>query len=237
VIDPAQKQLWLRELRLNGFVVLRDFLPADLVRSMLEELTPLLDSEHAKARTDEFARGRAPGRLALHIAQYADLFRGALADERYRRNPAVEELVDAVMGPGEWDRGWTVVEAVWPGAHYMTWHSDQKPEDTPDMEAPGSGRRMAFNIPLVDFTWSSGAMELLPGSHHLPRSFGGVADLPRIYPVRLELRVGDAVLRDCNCLHRGTPNLTDRVRPMLDQTYKKRFTRHEATAGAADPAP
>ena len=27
-------------------------------------------------------------------------------------------------------------------------------------------------------------------------------------------------LRDGNILHRGTPNLTDEPRPMLDQTYK-----------------
>jgi hypothetical protein len=32
---------------------------------------------------------------------------------------------------------------------------------------------------------------------------------------------GDALLRDGNGLHRGTPNLTDEPRPMLDQTYKK----------------
>jgi hypothetical protein len=28
-IDPAQKDRWLREFRQNGFVILRDFLPAD----------------------------------------------------------------------------------------------------------------------------------------------------------------------------------------------------------------
>lgn len=220
-MDPTQKDLWLRELALNGFIVFRDFLPVDLVRSMAEELAPLLEAEHARAQGDDFAKGRAAGRLALHIGSFADLMRGALADERYRRNPVVEELVTAVMGEGGWTRGWTVVEAVWPGSRHMTWHSDQKPEDTPDMDAPGAGRRMAFNIPLVPFTWSTGAMEMLPGSHHLPRSFPSVGDLPRIHPVRLELELGDAVLRDCNCLHRGTPNLSDRVRPMLDQTYKR----------------
>ena len=36
-----------------------------------------------------------------------------------------------------------------------------------------------------------------------------------------ELISRDAILRDGNILHRGTPNLTDAPRPMLDQTYKK----------------
>jgi ectoine hydroxylase-related dioxygenase (phytanoyl-CoA dioxygenase family) len=98
------------------------------------------------------------------------------------------------------------------------------------MTVSGRAHRMAFNIPLVDFTWCSGAMEMLPGSHHLRRGFPSVSDLPRVYPVRLELRLGDAVLRDCNCLHRGTPNLTDHVRPMLDQTYKRVFAEVDTTA-------
>ena len=32
---------------------------------------------------------------------------------------------------------------------------------------------------------------------------------------------GDAVLRDGNCVHTGTANLTDHVRPMLDRTYHR----------------
>ena len=45
--------------------------------------------------------------------------------------------------------------------------------------------------------------------------------MDNIYPYLLRLNVGDAVFRDGNILHRGTPNLCDDVRPMLDQTYKK----------------
>ncbi len=81
--------------------------------------------------------------------------------------------------------------------------------------------RVTFNIPLVDFTWHSGATEVLPGSHHLPRDFAGVVGVPNLYPYVLRMNVGDAVFRDGNILHRGTPNFGDEVRPMLDQTYKK----------------
>jgi len=223
-IDPEQKRLWLREFRLNGFVVLRGFLPVELVERMYEELLPLLTAEHAKAEADGYSKGRSPGRLSLHIGPYADLMRGALADERYRKHPVIEELVDAVMGPGSWKHGWTVVEACWRGAEFMGWHSDQKIDDTPDLEAPHETIRMTYNIPLVDFTWSNGATEFIPGSHRLPRGFHDSDELlrvPNLYPVLLPLRRGDAVLRDGNALHRGTPNLTDTVRPMLDQTYKK----------------
>jgi len=218
-IDPQQKDRWLRELQLNGFIVLRNFLPVDFVRAMADELSPLLEAEYAKSSRDGFAEGRMVGRMALHLEQYSALLKGALADERYQRNPVIEELVDATMGAGRWKRGWTLVEANWKGSSFMTWHSDQKPEDTP----PGLHRtvRATFNIPLVDFTWETGAMEFLPGSHHLTKDFTGLAGVENIYPHRLRLSLGDAIFRDGNTLHRGTPNLTDRVRPMLDQTYKK----------------
>jgi ectoine hydroxylase-related dioxygenase (phytanoyl-CoA dioxygenase family) len=225
-IDPARKERWLREFQLNGFVVLRNFLPADFVAAMADELKPLLDAEYEKAKRDSFARGRGPGRLALHVGPYADLMRGALADHRYRQHPVVEELVGAILGEKQWKRGWTQVEACWPGSAFMGWHSDQEPEDTPDMDAPHATIRVTYNIPLVDFTWANGATEFIPGSHRLPRSFhmDSVTDVAHIYPVLLTLQRGDAVLRDGNALHRGTPNLTDEVRPMLDQTYKKTGT-------------
>ena len=220
-ISAVQKELWLREFQLNGFVILRNFLPVELVSQMYDELLPLLESEYAKAVGDGFAQGRARGRLALHIEKYADMFKGALADDRYRRNPVIEELADALLGEGGWERGWTVVEACWRDSMFMGWHSDQKPEATPDVDGHHELIRLTYNIPLVDFNWDNGAMELLPGSHHLPRSFPGVDGLGHLHPHRLALRRGDTLLRDGNILHRGTPNLTDHVRPMLDQTYKK----------------
>jgi hypothetical protein len=225
-IEPRQKALWLRELELNGFVVLREFLPRDLVTSMHEELAPLLEAEHARAEADGYSKGRSKGRLSLHVGPHADLMRGALADERYRHHPVIEELVDTVLGAGLWERGWSVVEAVWRGAEFMGWHSDQKLEDTPDLDGPHEAVRLTYNIPLVDFTWANGATEFIPGSHRLPRRFhdtGDLLEVPNLYPVRLDLRRGDAVLRDGNALHRGTPNLTEKPRPMLDQTYKKKL--------------
>ena len=223
-IEARQKSLWLREFQLNGFIVLRNFLPADLVETMHDELMPLLEAEHAKAVKDGYKKGRSPGRLSLHIGPFADLMRGALSDERYRNHPLIVELVDAILGQAQWEAGWTVVEACWRGAEFMGWHSDQKIDDTPDLDALHESLRVTYNIPLVDFTWSNGSTEFIPGSHRLPRGFHDTEDMvhiPNIYPALLQLRRGDAVLRDGNTLHRGTPNLTDAVRPMLDQTYKK----------------
>ena len=220
-IDGAQKEAWLQEFHMNGFVVLRNFLPVDLVASMHDELAPLLEAEYRRESEAGWGRGRAPFRLALDVAPFAALMRGALASDLYQHNPAIEELVDAILGT--WRRGWTQVEVPWKGSTYMPWHSDQTVGDTPDPSAPHETVRVTYNIPLVDFTWSSGAMEVLPGTHWLPRNFWEGKDIRkvRVHPVRVELARGDAMVRDGNILHRGTPNLNDQPRPMLDQTYRK----------------
>ena len=65
-------------------------------------------------------------------------------------------------------------------------------------------------------------MELLPSTHLLSRAYlsRSVHDVPHLYPVRLDLAVGDAILRDGNGLHRGSPNVSEAPRLMLDQTYR-----------------
>jgi hypothetical protein len=213
MIDPTQKELWLRELHLNGFVVLRNFLPHDLVRAMHEQLLPLVRGEYE----------RTPGRLSLDVEVYADLLGGPLADPLYRRNPVVEELAESILGPStSWGRGWSQVECAFPGCGYMTWHPDQTPDESPSDDRAHRTVRLTFNIPLTDWTWANGAMEILPSSHLLSRSFlsRSVQDLGHLYPARFDLSLGDALLRDGNGLHRGTPNVSDAPRLMLDQTYR-----------------
>lgn len=222
--DAATKKRWLLEFGLNGFVVLRNFLPQDFVVQLHDQLAPILRGEYEKASKDEWSRGRGTGRLALDLAVYGKLLGGALADERYSRHPVIEDLVDTIFGEHGWRRGWTNVEAAWKGCRHMTWHSDQTPEETPDFDGPHETVRVTYNIPLVDFTWASGAMEIIPGSHRLPRSFferDSILDVQNLYAWNLDLKRGDAILRDGNGLHRGTPNFLDEPRPMLDQTYKR----------------
>src|SRR5262245_45568609 len=147
---------------------------------------------------------------------------GPLADPRYRKHPVIEELVGEILGStGPWQRGWSQVECCYKGSEYMSWHSDQMAEDTPDPDAPNRTVRVTYNIPLVDFTRENGGTEFLPGSHLQPRNFLSTSfQNIAVYPVLPPLRRGDALLRDGNTLHRGIPNLLERPRPMLDQTYR-----------------
>ena len=223
-VPSGQMKLWLREFQLNGFIVFPNLLPVAFVQDLRARLMPFIKLQHEANQTLNTQSGlRARDRLSLDIAAYCEAAGGVLLDPRFRANPVIEDIVAAVLAPqGEWGRGWTRAECAFPGCDYMGWHSDQTLDDTPAPDAPNQPRRLTFNVPLMEFTWANGAMEVLPGSHHLPRAAhsSDYAEIPRVYPVGLRLRLGDAILRDGNMLHRGTPNVTSEPRVMLDQTYK-----------------
>ncbi len=220
---PDLTQLRLKEFRLNGFVVLPGLLPPGAVEAFHQELLPILRGEFAAATRGEGSALRGPSRIAFDLTRYQKLLDGPFYQEMFTQNPVAEDLVGRILAPaGGWRRGWTQVECPFPGAVPMTWHPDQTLDETPDLTAPNRTVRVTFNIPLVDFTPENGAMEVIPGSHLLPRSELAFPfeTLPRLYPVSLGLKQGDVLLRDGNMLHRGTANRSSGPRPMLDQTYK-----------------
>lgn len=222
-IDPVIKDRWLREFRLNGFVILQSFLPVAYVEALWEQLLPILRGEKEKGDRGESPNKRGPNRYSFDVGVYAKLLGGPLDDPRYHAHPDIEELVEAILGPrNSWGRGWSRIECAWNGSEYMGWHSDQVFDETPDPHAANRTVRVTYNIPLVDFNWANGATEFVPGTHLQPRAVVDhkLLDIPNIYGVRPDLRRGDALLRDGNTLHRGAPNLTDTPRAMLDQTYR-----------------
>ena len=109
-LDPRQKDLWLREFRLNSFVVLRNFIPPERVRDMCDQILPLVRGEYERAVAGQAQTLRGPGRLSTDVGRYADLLGGPLADDTYRHNPIVEELVARTLrkaalvagSPGAW---------------------------------------------------------------------------------------------------------------------------------------
>jgi Phytanoyl-CoA dioxygenase (PhyH) len=222
-LDPIRKTRLLREFRLNGFVILRGFLPVSYVEELWEQVLPLLRGEKEKGDRGDSQNKRGANRYSFDLGVYAKLLGGPLADPRYLAHEDIEELVVDILGPRpSWGRGWSRVECAFKGSDHMNWHSDQVEDETPDPQAVNRTVRVTYNIPLVDFTWANGATEFVPGTHLQPRAVleDPFLDIPNIYSVRPDLRRGDAILRDGNTLHRGAPNLTDVPRAMLDQTYR-----------------
>lgn len=219
-MDQGQKELWLYELNLNGYIIFPSFLPIDLVDAMREQFQPIYLGELARLHAGDTSSLRGRNRMSFDIRFYIEKLRGSLDDGRFRRNPIIEELVEAVLG--KWRYGVTKAECPFKDADTMAWHPDV-PNDRPrDPSEPVRASRLTFNVPLVDVTDSNGPMEIIPGSHRLHHF--GVQDyiyrLQRIHSVKILMNRGDAMLRNGNLLHRGSPNLTDHPRILLDQTYR-----------------
>jgi ectoine hydroxylase-related dioxygenase (phytanoyl-CoA dioxygenase family) len=105
-----------------------------------------------------------------------------------------------------------------PGSEYQELHRDHPPLFSEDFTTPLYA--LAVNFPLCAVTTENGPLEIVKGTHRLPRdealSSAGSTRRP-IEPVTLEL--GDVVIRTPLALHRGTPNRTCHSRPMVVMGY------------------
>ena len=135
-------------------------------------------------------------------------------------NPWIVAVSEAVLGPD-----YKIVEIGFdvpnPGAMAQPWH-----RDFPAPEETISGRRLnslAFNLTCIDVTEDMGPFEIAPGTQwDLPIGFEHEMFPAReLYP-RYEQRaqqkmpkMGDVSARSALTIHRGTPNRSDKARPVL----------------------
>ena len=108
-----------------------------------------------------------------------------------------------------------------PGAMLQPWH-----RDFPAPDATLIGRRLnslAFNITTVDVTEDMGPFEIAPGTQwDAPEGFEHEMFPPKALYPRYEARaqkkmprMGDISARSALTIHRGTPNRSDKSRPVL----------------------
>jgi len=135
-------------------------------------------------------------------------------------HPWVVSVCRAVLGPE-----YKIVEIGFdvplPGAMLQPWH-----RDFPAPDATLIGRRLnslAFNITTVDVTDDMGPFEIAPGTQwDAPEGFEHEMFPPKTLYPRYEARaqkkmprMGDISARSALTIHRGTPNRSDKSRPVL----------------------
>lgn len=109
------------------------------------------------------------------------------------------------------------------GSEYQDIHRDAPPL-FPETGAETPPFQLAVNFPLVEVTNENGPFEIVPGTHMLSKDEGlrrlasGAARIETLL-----MRLGDVMIRDVRCLHRGTPNLTGTPRPMVVIGYSRRW--------------
>jgi ectoine hydroxylase-related dioxygenase (phytanoyl-CoA dioxygenase family) len=186
---------------------------------------PALIESWAAAFSDLFARrqresgGLAPrdrGRFYVTLP-----WERPFADPHVFANPSILGVIERVLGQEH-----TLVQmgADTPvrGSDYQEVHRDHQPLFSEEVATPIFA--LAVNFPLCDVTEENGPLEMARGTHRTPRALAlaQIAAGERLLE-SFPMRAGDVIIRAPIALHRGTPNRTERPRPMIVLGYVRRW--------------
>ncbi len=205
----------VQEVRVAGYCVLPDLIPADRITAMRDRFEVLLAEKAAAEPTNRGAQ-----RFQMYLP-----FDAPFADPLLYENDLVLSLVEQVLGPDP-ALCYFASDTPLPGSDYQRVHSDTRllfSETTLSLPAYG----LVLNVPLVDCTEENGSLEFWPGTHLMP----GPSDLEALAPClpsrRANLTAGTGLLRDLRMWHRGTPNRSGGSRPHAALVYTRPWYRFE----------
>ena len=216
------------EIRNDGYCVLRAHLPKHTVNACREAFWPVL----LKYLQDH---GHEPNRGPYRHFLPMPFDRPCFAPEFFF-DTTVMDVIRGAMGL-------RVVADQWGcdiplrGSEYQSIHVDyQRPlfEEAPSLLLPPYMLVVSFG--LIDISADHGPIEIAVGTHRIAHEAAvqavqsGECDL---HPVLLD--VGDVLIRHPWALHRGTPNFTDRPRPLASIRYVRRWYADESREVNAIP--
>jgi ectoine hydroxylase-related dioxygenase (phytanoyl-CoA dioxygenase family) len=111
------------------------------------------------------------------------------------------------------------------GSENQNIHADyQRPlfPETPDLTLPAHMLVVSFG--LIQITSALGPIEIAPDTHRMPRSEAlRAVERGEIPMLPVTLNIGDVLIRHPWALHRGTPNATRTLRPLVTIRYVRRW--------------
>ncbi len=157
-------------------------------------------------------------------------------------NDFVAQLTAAVLGAGAYCNLYSA-DVNCPCSDAQPLHVDAG-QLWPRLLAAHPPATLMINVPLVETGVENGSTELWPGTHHDTR-FGMLvpqraeeARRAEVPPVRANLRPGSVLIRDARLWHRGTPNQSAAVRPVITMQHNihwlERGPRMEVPAACKD---
>jgi ectoine hydroxylase-related dioxygenase (phytanoyl-CoA dioxygenase family) len=201
-----------RALDEEGYLVLHDFMDAELLTAVRRRVDELLAEEGDRAGS-EFKQEPGSRRLA-NLVDKGEIFQEAIA------LPRLLPYIEHVLGP-KFKLSSLNVRSVNP-------RSDDPQPLHADMGAIADERGYwVCNTVwmLDDFTADNGPIRMVPGSHRwrkLPQDV--LADLKAVHPqeVVLTARAGTVVVMNAHMWHGGTGNRTDKSRTAMHGFYARR---------------
>lgn len=188
----------------DGYCILRDHFPKEAIEACRAAWHPIADA-HLAEHADSPNRG--PNRHYIPLP-----FRPPLYNPAFFNDDTILAIASGILGEQVLVDGFAS-DTPFKGSVHQEVHADL-PElfpEQPDLILPP--HILVVNWPFVDVTPENGPFQIAAGTHLLPKdealSCVGTGEFPL---VSLLMNVGDVMVRDPRCLHRGSPNLTDAPR-------------------------
>jgi ectoine hydroxylase-related dioxygenase (phytanoyl-CoA dioxygenase family) len=200
---------FVEELNRDGICVIRGLFDRELIE------------EWANA-FDELFRNRqnSPGGLAPReqARYYLTLpWVAPFANTEVFANPVILGILDRVFYQ-EYKMVQFAADIPLQGSDYQELHRDFRPLFSDQIVTPLYA--LAVNFPLVEVTADNGPFQMARGTHVMSREEGLVKVRAGEIPVEsFYMQPGDVMIRSPLALHRGSPNRTDKARPMVVMGY------------------
>ncbi|MBV7336148.1 phytanoyl-CoA dioxygenase family protein [Chloroflexi bacterium TSY] len=221
-LAPETLEQAVRQVKSNGFVVLENVLSVDLVDELnagfLKVLDELLktDAEKTEVNTSAFRTNRI--RMDLP-------FRDPFTHPQIITNRFAMPIVEQIVGE-DCRMFYFAVDAPMPGSNYQRVHGDYKPF-YPEADIILPTTAVVVNYPLIDVTEQNGPMEAWPNTHLTPEKFYMGSQVQeaakRSDPVKMLTPKGSVIIHDMRMWHRGTPNVSDEIRPNMALIYGREW--------------
>lgn len=198
-------------LATHGYAILDHVLPEVQIRSLKAEF----DDRHARYHQDWELDGTAKVGNRRYLVPL-DLS-GEFGNPSVFANPIVMALVREALQPEAVLEAFGVIVSL-PGSKAQHLHSDSPPLFDHRISPLLPAYALNFGLPLVEMNATYGTTELFPGSHRRPPSDDAVAEAPTI-------PAGSCILWDFRLFHRGTPNSSGIIRPLIYAAYARPWYR------------
>ena len=188
----------------TGYCILRGHFPVDAVEACRQAFIPIADAYLAEHADNP---NRGPNRHYIPLPFHPPLYNSAFFND-----DTVLAIASGILGE---DLVLSQFASDTPliGSVHQDIHSDLPflyPEQ-PDLILPP--HFLAVNWPFVDVTPDLGPFQIAEGTHLLPKADALARTESGEFPLKsLLMDVGDVMIRDPRCLHRGSPNLTSTPR-------------------------
>jgi ectoine hydroxylase-related dioxygenase (phytanoyl-CoA dioxygenase family) len=205
-----------QEVRNAGYTLLRDHLRSSVVEDLAVAFEPIY-AKHLDEIRDNPNRGA--------MRHYIEL---PFAEPFYRSQVHADADIVAIVRSLLGDDARLIQYATDTpamGSEHQDWHGDLQPVFPEYPESWHPPIVLAVNFPFVDVTDENGPVEIADGTHLLPfdDALQKIQD-GKLQAKRVLMNLGDVLIRDPRCVHRGTPNTTNTPRPMAVFAFERSWS-------------